>query len=115
MEVAFAPKIVSITEPAAKKVKEFMEREGKSSGALRLYVTGGGCSGLTYGLAIEGEASQEDHVIEEFGLKILVDVFSAKYVKGSIIDYIDSLQGSGFKIDNPNIISTCACGHSFHT
>lgn len=109
-----SPKLVSITEQVAQKVKKFIAKEGKTNGALRLYVTGGGCSGLTYGLALEENASEDDHVLEEHGLRVLVDPFSAKYVKGSVIDYVESLQGAGFKIDNPNVVSTCACGHSFH-
>lgn len=108
------PKVVTVTEGAAKKVHEFLGKEGKPNGALRLYVTGGGCSGLTYGLAIEDDASKDDMVIEDNGLRVLIDTFSAKYIRGSVIDYVETLQGAGFKIDNPNVTSSCACGHSFH-
>ena len=108
------PTVVTVTEGAVKKVREFLDKENKPNGALRLYVTGGGCSGLSYGLAIEDEAGKDDLVIQENGVRVLIDTFSAKYVRGSVIDYVETLQGSGFKIDNPNVTSTCACGSSFH-
>jgi len=110
---AGASPIITLTQLAATKVKEFMQKEGKLGGALRVYVTGGGCSGLSYGLALEDQVGDDDIVVEAYDVKVLVDVFSAKYLRGSKIDYIDSLEGSGFKIDNPNVTSTCACGHSF--
>jgi iron-sulfur cluster assembly protein len=106
--------VVTVTQLAATKVREFMQKEGKSTGALRVYVTGGGCSGLSYGLALEDQVGDDDIVVEAYDVKVLVDAFSAKYLKGSKIDYLESLEGSGFKIDNPNVTSSCACGHSFH-
>ena len=110
-----ALKQVSVTETAAKKVKEFMKKEGKDNAVLRLYVTGGGCSGLTNGLAFEDSPGEEDIVVEENGIKVIVDSFSMNYVKGATIDYVDSLEGSGFKIKNPNETSSCSCGHSYNT
>lgn len=107
--------MVTITGAAVNKVQELAQREGHGEVALRLYVSGGGCSGLNYGLAFEDQPDVEDKVVELNGVKILVDSYSAEYVKGAEIDYIDGLMGSGFTIHNPNAVSTCACGQSFQT
>ena len=107
--------MVSITSSAANKVLELMGREGKAEAALRLYVAGGGCSGLNYGMAFEDAPEEDDQVVELNGVRILIDSYSAPYVKDAEIDYIDGLMGSGFTIHNPNATSTCACGHSFDT
>ena len=106
-------KLVTITDKAVTKVKEFLSSEETKAVGLRVYVAGGGCSGLTYGMALEETPSDEDIVIEESGLKVFLDPASAKYMKGSSIDYVESLEASGFKINNPNVVSSCACGHSF--
>lgn len=108
-------KLITITDKAVNKVKEFVSNEGKQAAGLRVYVAGGGCSGLTYGMALEDTPSEEDIVIEENGFKVFVDPASAKYLKGSSIDYLETLEASGFKINNPNVVSSCACGHSFQT
>ena len=79
---------------------------------MRVYVAGGGCAGLTYGMSLEDKDSQDDIIIETEGLKLFIDPFSAKYLQGSSIDYVESLESSGFKINNPNVSSTCACGKS---
>lgn len=107
-------KVLTLTEKAVQKAKEFMAQEGKAEVALRVYVAGGGCAGLTYGLALEDAPGEDDIVHVENGVKIVVDPFSARYLKGCVVDYVESLMGSGFKIDNPNATSSCACGHSFH-
>ena len=106
-------KLITITDKAVKKVKEFLANEETKAAGLRVYVAGGGCSGLTYGMALEEAPSEEDIVIEESGMKVFLDPASAKYMKGSSIDYIETLEASGFKINNPNVVSSCACGHSF--
>ena len=103
---------VSITEKAAEKVKAAMEKQGTSYSALRLYVSGGGCSGFQYGLAFDRK-NDDDHVIESHGVKVIVDQESAKYLDGSEIDYEESVMGEGFKVNNPNATETCGCGHSF--
>jgi len=103
---------ISITEKAAEKVKAVMEKQGKSDAALRLYVSGGGCSGFQYGLAFDRK-NDDDNVIESHGVKVLVDQESAKYLHGSEIDYEESVMGEGFKVNNPNATETCGCGHSF--
>jgi len=103
---------LTITEKAAVKVKEVMSKDGKTNATLRLYVSGGGCSGFQYGLAFD-QKKDDDCVIEEHGVKVLVDAESAKYVDGAEIDYVETVMGEGFKINNPNATETCGCGHSF--
>jgi iron-sulfur cluster assembly protein len=82
---------------------------------LRIYVQGGGCSGLSYGMGFEKEAEEDDSIIEESGVKVLVDSMSQDHLKGANVDYIESLMGSGFKINNPNVTKSCSCGSSFST
>ena len=108
-------KLVTITSKAAEKIKEFMaEEEGKPQ-FLRIYVQGGGCSGLSYGMGFEKEAEEDDSIIEESGVKVLVDSMSQDHLNGANVDYIESLMGSGFKINNPNVTKSCSCGSSFST
>ncbi|MFY3739716.1 MAG: iron-sulfur cluster assembly protein [Candidatus Nitrosomirales archaeon] len=108
-------KSISVTPKAAEKVKEFMKQEGREDLYLRVYVSGGGCAGLSYGMGFEEKADEEDAVIEENGVKLLVDSYSSRHLQGTEIDYIESLMGSGFKINNPNVTKSCSCGHSFST
>ncbi len=103
---------ISVTPVAEEKVKEAMAAEGKPV-SLRIYVEGGGCSGLQYGLVFEENAQDGDEVVSQNGFNILVDRFSAPYLEGISIDYVTSLQGAGFKIENPNASGSCGCGHSF--
>ncbi|MEO9321342.1 MAG: iron-sulfur cluster insertion protein ErpA [Nitrososphaera sp.] len=106
---------VTITPKAAEKVAEFMKQEGNSNLFLRVYVSGGGCAGLSYGMGFEEKVDDDDKVIEQGGVKIILDSYSERYLKGANIDYIESLMGSGFKINNPNVTKSCSCGHSFST
>jgi len=108
-------KTITVTPKAAEKVKEFMKQEGRDDLYLRVYVSGGGCAGLSYGMGFEEKPDQDDAVIEENGVKLLVDSYSSRYLKGTEIDYIESLMGAGFKINNPNVTKSCSCGHSFST
>jgi iron-sulfur cluster assembly protein len=108
-------KVITVTPKAAEKVKEFMKQEGRDDLYLRVYVSGGGCSGLSYGMGFEEKPDEDDSVIEEHGVKMLVDSYSSRHLKGTEIDYIESLMGAGFKINNPNVTKTCSCGHSFST
>jgi len=105
--------MITLTEKASEKVKELMTAEKKEGFGLRVYVEGGGCSGFQYGMAFEAEANEEDDVLELFGVKIMIDPYSAPMLTGTEIDYNDSLQGAGFDIKNPNAKSTCGCGQSF--
>jgi iron-sulfur cluster assembly protein len=106
--------MISITDNGAEKVKEFLAGQGAdpTAAGLRVGVRGGGCSGFQYALAFD-EQRPGDEVFEVSGLRILVDGPSLPYVRGSIIDYVDSMQGAGFKVDNPNVVAACGCGSSF--
>jgi iron-sulfur cluster assembly protein len=83
--------------------------------ALRVFVSGGGCSGLQYGMAFEESPRDFDNVVEVEGIRLIVDPTSLMYLQGAVIDFVDSLMGGGFRIDNPNAVSSCGCGHSFRT
>lgn len=115
MESAQQSQTVTITDKAAEKVAEFMKQEGNTGLYLRVYVSGGGCSGLSYGMGFEEKPDDDDSVIEQNGVRVLVDTYSQRHLKGANIDYIESLMGSGFKINNPNVTKSCSCGHSFST
>jgi iron-sulfur cluster assembly protein len=105
--------LVSLTERAASKITELMaeEPEGEAS-VLRLAVQGGGCSGFEYALGFDRGALEGDHELDVQGVRIVVDPYSAPYVQGTEIDFVDGLQG-GFAINNPNVVASCGCGHSF--
>jgi iron-sulfur cluster assembly protein len=106
--------MITFTDKGAEKVREFLASQGADvqSSGLRVGVRGGGCSGFQYALAFDTERDG-DEVFEDHGLRLLVDRPSIPYVKGAIIDYVDSLTGAGFKVDNPNVIAACGCGSSF--
>lgn len=104
---------LEVTDGAVKKVKELMEKEGKASVALRIEVLPGGCSGMTYDFSFDDTQREDDLVIEKNGLKIFVDEASLEYLKGSRVDYVETLHEAGFKIENPNASSGCGCGKSF--
>jgi iron-sulfur cluster assembly protein len=106
--------MISITDKGAEKVHEFLASQEAdiSLAGLRVGVRGGGCSGFQYQLAFD-EQRESDVVFESHGLKLLVDSDSLSYVEGSIIDYQDTLQGAGFKVENPNVVAACGCGSSF--
>jgi iron-sulfur cluster assembly accessory protein len=108
--------MVTLTDKAAAEIKTIMEQNGGQYHGLRVFVAGGGCSGLQYGMQIEDQAATvEDQVFETSGVKVIVDGGSYEYLKGSIIDFEDALQGGGFKINNPNAVKGCGCGNSFAT
>ena len=106
--------IVSMTPAAADKVRELLTQENDPSLALRIFVAGGGCSGLQYGMTLD-EEQDGDTVISQGDFRILVDEMSIGYITGSEVDYVDSLMGAGFTVNNPNAVSSCGCGHSFKT
>ena len=106
--------LVSLTEGAATKIRELMTQEpAGEADVLRIAVQGGGCSGFEYALGFDTGAQEGDHEIDALGVPVVVDPFSAPYLRGAQIDFLDGLQESGFKIDNPNVVSACGCGHSF--
>ncbi len=106
--------LVSVTPSAAEKVRELLDQEGNEALGLRIFVAGGGCSGLQYGMTLD-ESQDGDEVFETNGVRVLIDEMSAQYISGSEVDYVDSLMGAGFTVNNPNAVSTCGCGHSFKT
>lgn len=108
-------KLVTVTPKAAEKIMEFMKEETEKPEYLRVYVQGGGCSGLSYGMGFEKAPEEDDLVLVENGVKLLIDSYSIDHLKGANVDYIESLMGSGFKINNPNVVKSCSCGHSFST
>ncbi|HVM58221.1 MAG TPA: iron-sulfur cluster insertion protein ErpA [Gaiellaceae bacterium] len=104
--------IVSLTPAAAAKISALMAEETDVS-VLRVAIEGGGCSGFQYGLGFDRGALEGDVEFECEGVRVVVDPFSAPYLRGATVDYLETIQESGFKIDNPNAVSSCGCGHSF--
>src|SRR3954451_19813231 len=104
--------LVSLTPAAAVKIRVLMEEDTEVS-VLRVAIEGGGCSGFQYGLGFDRGAQEGDLEFECEGVKVVVDPFSAPYLTGARVDYLETIQESGFKIDNPNAVSSCGCGHSF--
>ena len=116
MSTAQQPEVALVVTPvAAAEVKRFMEAEGVTpeQGGLRVSVQPGGCSGFKYGLLIEDAAADDDLIVEQQGFRVFVDPFSAQYLSGVTIDYVSSMQGSGFTFKNPNSTGGCGCGSSF--
>jgi iron-sulfur cluster assembly accessory protein len=106
--------VVEVTEAAAGKAKQLLEREDRAGDALRLRVVDGGCSGMRYELIFDGELRDDDQESQQFGLRVLVDAESATYLEGTSVDFVDDLNESGFKIINPRADTTCGCGESFN-
>ncbi len=107
------PVIMSFTDNAAKKVHSLITEEGNSNLKLRVFVTGGGCSGFQYGFSFDEEVNEDDTVIENKGARLLVDPLSYQYLVGSKVDYMEGLEGSRFVVENPLATTTCGCGSSF--
>jgi len=106
--------VVTLTARAATKVGALMAEEPAGEAeVLRVAIQGGGCSGFEYALGFDRGAQTGDHELEFHGVRVVVDPFSAPYLQGSTIDFLEGLQESGFKIENPNVVSACGCGHSF--
>ena len=106
--------MITLTENAAGKVKELLVEEGRSDIALRVAVQPGGCSGLRYAMYLDDQLSDKDVTEEQHGVKVVIDKMSVPYLSQATIDFVDSLEASGFTIDNPAAQASCACGHSFH-
>jgi len=102
-----------LSDSAVSKVRELVEEEGNQDLKLRVFVTGGGCSGFQYGFSFDEAQDDEDAVIEREGISLLVDPMSYQYLVGATVDYLEGLQGSQFVVQNPNASSTCGCGSSF--
>jgi len=110
-----AAQIVTLTEKAATEIKTLFQSQGMTDAALRVFVSGGGCSGLQYGMAISQETEEGDTELTQYDVKIIIDQISQQYLEGSTIDFIEDEMGGGFKIDNPNAVHSCGCGSSFST
>lgn len=104
---------VVFTDAAAAKVKSLIEEEGKADLMLRVFISGGGCSGFQYGFTFEENMNEGDVSVEKDGVRLLIDPMSYQYLAGAEIDYTESLEGSQFVIRNPNATTTCGCGSSF--
>jgi len=106
--------VIDVTESAAKRIHELLEKDGKlDTHRLRMKVIGGGCSGLRYELAFDDRLGESDAEIEKCGVKVVIDEKSALHVMGTTLDFVDTLNESGFKMSNPNASTTCGCGESF--
>ena len=106
---------ITISERAAGEVRQLLEQEGMANGLLRVFVQGGGCSGLQYGMTIAEEAEPGDLELEQHGIRLLVDDISIEYLRGASIEFVEDEMGGGFKVDNPNAVRGCGCGSSFAT
>ena len=105
--------MITLTESAAEKVKDLMAAEGEEGLALRVAVRPGGCSGFSYEMFFDTDVTEEDNLVDQSGVKVVVDASSAELLVGATLDYKDGLQGAGFAIENPNAERTCGCGQSF--
>lgn len=107
---------ITLTETAAQKLGVILDQKGvKDTHALRVFVKGGGCGGMQYGMTFDDNVQESDEVYTQHGMRVVVDPTSMFYINGASIDYIDNLMGGGFHIENPNAVSSCGCGSSFRT
>jgi iron-sulfur cluster insertion protein len=109
----YTPSVLQLTERAVAKVKHLMEEEANDDLKLRVFVTGGGCSGFQYGFTFDELAEEDDTLVEKEGVVVLVDPLSYQYIEGAELDYTEGLEGSRFVVSNPNASTTCGCGSSF--
>lgn len=109
----FTPELIYVSAQAVAKVKGLIEEEGNDELKLRVYVTGGGCSGFQYGFTFDDATADDDTVVEKDGIKVVVDALSYPYLVGASVDYTEGLQGAKFVVSNPNAATTCGCGASF--
>ncbi len=109
----FTPPMLALTPAAVDKIRSLVQEEDNSALKLRVYVTGGGCSGFQYGFSFEDETAEDDTIIQRDGVTVLVDPMSYQYLVGSEVDYQEDLEGARFRVVNPNASTTCGCGASF--
>jgi iron-sulfur cluster insertion protein len=105
--------MITITEKVDTKISEILQEENNPALSLRVFVQGGGCSGMQYGFTLETEQNEDDFIIEQQGVKYLIDAMSMQYLSGATIDYKEDFEGSNFVIQNPNAQTSCGCGSSF--
>jgi iron-sulfur cluster assembly accessory protein len=113
--MAIQTQLITLTDDAVGQLRNMIEKKGNPSLGLRVWVQPGGCSGFSYGMALDDAPLGDDVINEVEGLKIIVDSFSAGHLQGAKVDYVDSLMGAGFTVLNPNAVSSCGCGHSFES
>jgi iron-sulfur cluster assembly accessory protein len=113
--MAIDTQLITLTDSAADQLRTMIEKKGNASLGLRVWVQPGGCSGFSYGMALDDAPLDDDVVSEISGLKVIVDSSSAQHLGGAKVDYLDSLMGAGFTVLNPNAVSSCGCGHSFES
>lgn len=107
--------MITLTPAAADAVRDLLAKRNLEGYALRVFISGGGCSGFQYGMALENNIRENDTTAEFEGINVVVDEVSINYLRGATVDYVESVMGNGFKIENPNAVSTCGCGSSFRT
>lgn len=107
--------ILSVSPAAVEVIRNLLQQRNIPNHSLRVFVSGGGCSGMQYGMAFEESPKEFDKVVAMDGVSLIVDSTSLMYLQGATIDYVDSLMGGGFRIENPNAVSSCGCGSSFRT
>lgn len=115
LETTTQTQAITLTAPAAQAVKDLLAKRNLTGYDLRVFIQGGGCSGFQYGMALDNRVLDNDTIVEAHGIRVLVDEMSLTYLKGATVDYVDEIMGSGFKITNPNAVSTCGCGQSFRS
>lgn len=114
-EIMEGTPVLTVTETALNMIRNLLQQRQIPNHVLRVFVSGGGCSGMQYGMGFEPEPHALDQVVEQNGVRLVVDPTSLMYLSGATIDFVDSLMGGGFRIDNPSAVSTCGCGSSFKT
>jgi iron-sulfur cluster assembly protein len=115
LETPAVASAVTITDRAATELLDLKSSQNRPGSALRIWVAGGGCSGLQYGMALDDDLDAEDQEFTHNGVKIWIDSLSLGYMEGAVVDYVDDVLGGGFKIENPNATASCGCGSSFKT
>ncbi len=113
--MAIDTQLISLTDDAAGQLRTMIEKKGNPGLGLRVWVQAGGCSGFSYGMALDDAPLDDDVISQVSGLKVIVDASSAPHLQGAKVDYVDSLMGAGFTVLNPNAVSSCGCGHSFES
>jgi iron-sulfur cluster assembly protein len=115
ISMAIETRLITLTDDAVGQLRTMIEKKGNPSLGLRVWVQPGGCSGFSYGMALDDAPLGDDVISEVEGLRVIVDSFSAGHLQGAKVDYVDSLMGAGFTVLNPNAVSSCGCGHSFES
>jgi iron-sulfur cluster assembly accessory protein len=113
--MAIDTQLITLTSDAVGQLRSMIEKKGNPGLSLRVWVQPGGCSGFSYGMALDDAPLSDDIISEVEGLRVIVDSFSAGHLQGAKVDYVDSLMGAGFTVLNPNAVSSCGCGHSFES